>query len=136
MNNKNIFWGILSSLLLACLLLPGCAHDTSNCWREYKLFCGASSKAGDVTQEQWLDFCEKHVSTAFPNGYTSMDATGYWKSGDKPTEREKSRILLILAPPDAKAKIQAIARQYMKQFQQDTVLIVTSNGDAEFVEYQ
>ena len=65
-----------------------------------------------------------------------MDATGYWKSGDKPTEREKSRILLILAPPDAKAKIQAIARQYMKQFQQDTVLIVTSNGDAEFVEYQ
>ena len=126
----------LTSLLIACLLLSGCMHTSNSDWREYKIFCGASSKAGEVTQEQWLDFCEKHVTTAFPNGYTSIDATGYWKSGDKPTEREKSRMLLILAPADAQAKVQAIARQYLKRFQQDAVLIVTSNGSAEFVEYQ
>ena len=127
---------ILSSLLIACLLLASCINTSNSNWREYKVFCGASSKAGEVTQVQWLDFCEKHVSPAFPNGYTSMDATGYWKSGDKPTEREKSRILLILAPADAQSKVQTIARQYMKLFQQEAVLIVTSNGKAEFVEYQ
>ncbi len=126
----------LTSLLIACLLLSGCMHTSNSEWREYKIFCGASSKAGEVTQEQWLDFCEKHVTTAFPNGYTSIDATGYWKSGDKPTEREKSRMLLILAPAAAQAKVQAIARQYLKRFQQDAVLIVTSNGSAEFIEYQ
>ncbi|MBR6372793.1 MAG: DUF3574 domain-containing protein [Victivallales bacterium] len=126
----------LTSLLIACLLLSGCMHTSNSEWREYKIFCGSSSKAGEVTQEQWLDFCEKHVTTAFPDGYTSIDATGYWKSGDKPTEREKSRMLLILAPADAQAKVQAIARQYLKRFQQDAVLIVTSNGSAEFVEYQ
>ena len=130
MNNKYF----LTSLLIACLLLAGCIHTSSSNWREYKVFCGASTKAGEVTQEQWLDFCEKHVSTAFPNGYTSIDATGYWKSGDKPTEREKSRILLIVAPANAQAKVQAIARQYLKLFQQEAVLIVTSNGTAEFVE--
>ena len=50
------------------------------------------------------------------------------------TERENSRVLLIVAPADAKDKVLTIARRYREQFQQEAVLVVTSAGDAIFVE--
>ena len=125
---------MLSCLLGVCVAVSGCMHCANVGWREYKVFCGMSFKGGEVSEEAWRRFCDEHVTTAFPDGYTSIEATGCWKGSATTTERENSRVLLIVAPADAKDKVMAIARQYRKQFQQEAVLVVTSVGDALFVE--
>jgi len=124
----------LLSCLLVCLALSGCAHRRNDGWREYKVFCGMSFKDGEVTEAEWQQFCDEHVTAAFPDGYTSFEATGYWKGKDANTLQENSRILLIVAPADAKDKVVALARKYRELFQQEAVLVVNSAGEALFVE--
>ena len=139
MNPRKVLSGLVTGLLLPCLLvtcltLSSCVHHMDSGWREYKVFCGMSFKDGEVTEADWQDFCDKHVTTAFPDGYTSFEATGYWKGSATTTTRENSRVLHIIAPIDAKDKVLAIARQYRKQFHQEAVLVMTSVGEALFVE--
>ncbi len=126
-----LFW---ICVLAVCLSLSGCVHCRDAGWREYKVFCGMSFKGGEVTEADWRRFCDEHVTTAFPDGYTSFEATGYWKGNGDTTARENSRVLLIVAPADAKDKVLVIARQYREKFQQEAVLVVTSAGDTIFVE--
>jgi hypothetical protein len=121
-------------LLAACLVLCGCAHCPDNAWYEYKVFCGMSNQEGEITEADWRRFCDECVTTAFPDGYTSLEATGYWKGNGSETARETSRILLVIAPAEAKSKVLDIARQYREQFQQESVLVVSSPGEAIFVE--
>ena len=128
----------LLNLLIPCLLMislafTGCVHCTNDGWREYKIFCGMSYKDGEVTEVDWRRFCDEHVTTAFPDGYTSMEAIGYWKGNATTTERENSRVLLIIAPADAKDKLLSIAKKYCEIFNQEAVLVVTSAGEAIFV---
>ena len=49
------------------------------------------------------------------------------------TERENSRVLLIVAPADAKDKVMTIAKKYCEMFEQEAVLVLTSTGEAIFV---
>jgi hypothetical protein len=126
--------GGLSCLLALCLASLGCVHRVDGGWREFKVFCGMSYQGGEVTEADWRRFCDEHVTTAFPDGYTSLEATGYWKGGGKTTEREHSRVLVIVAPADAKDKVLSVARKYRQQFHQEAVLVMTSVGDAIFVE--
>ena len=125
---------LLPIALCVCLVLFGCIHSTSSDWREYKIFCGMSGQNGDVTEADWRRFCDEHVTTAFPDGYTSFEAIGYWKGSANTTARENSRVLLIVAPADAKGKVLSIAKQYREQFHQEAVLVMTSQGEAIFVE--
>ena len=92
-----------------------------------------SSKNSEITEADWQRFCDEHVTTAFPDGYTSMEAIGHWKGGGNVTERENSRVLLIVAPADAKDKVMAIAKKYCEMFEQEAVLVLTSTGEAIFV---
>lgn len=124
----------LLSCLFVCLALSGCVHNRNDGWREYKVFCGMSFQEGEVTEAEWQRFCDEHVTAAFPDGYTSFEATGYWKDRGATTARENSRILFIVAPADAKDKVVALARKYRELFQQEAVLVVTSAGEALFVE--
>ncbi len=133
-NSGSIVWLFGTCIFAVCLALTGCVHHRYAGWREYKVFCGMSFKDGEVTEVDWRHFCDEHVTTAFPDGYTSFEAIGYWKGNGDTTARENSRVLFIVAPADAKDKVLTIARQYRKQFQQEAVLVVTSAGDVIFVE--
>ena len=129
---------LLNGLMFPCLLgvslaIAGCIHCRDAGWREYKVFCGMSFQGGEVTEEEWQRFCNEQVTRRFPDGYTAFEATGYWKGGAANTIRESSRVLLIVAPADAKDKVFAIAREYRKQFHQEAVLVMTSGGDVVFV---
>jgi hypothetical protein len=125
----------VSLLLAACPLLAGCFHAVQDDWREYRIFCGMTRSDGAVSETEWERFCEEYVTTEFPDGYTALRATGYWKSdGDSAAMREDARIIVVLAPSGAEDKIRRIARQYGRLFQQEAVLIATSPADAEFVE--
>ena len=121
------------ALLAACLLFCGCASKQA-AWREYKVFCGMSSRNGEVSEKAWEDFCKRYVSAAFPDGYTVVEATGYWKSASAGTEKERSKVILILAPVDARPKVLSFADQYRKQFAQEAVLISTSEVKTDFVQ--
>ena len=131
---RSHFVPCLACLLAICLAFTGCVLRGDAGWREYKVFCGMSFKDGEVTEEDWRHFCDECVTTAFPDGYTSFEATGYWKGSAATTSRENARVLLIVAPADAKEKVLTIARQYREQFQQEAVLVVDAAGDAVFVE--
>jgi hypothetical protein len=115
-------------LLLCGVLLSSCAAGKVSAWREYKVFCGMSSKNGEVSEAAWKRFCDKHVSAAFPDGYTVLDATGYWR-----TAKERSKVILIVAPADAREKVLSVAKQYRKEFNQSAVLISCSESETVVV---
>ena len=120
-------------LCLALCLLSGCAGNDTAAWREYKVLCGMSSKNGEVSEDAWKRFCDKHVSAAFPDGYTVLDATGYWRSGQNATAKERSKVILVIAPADAREKVLSVARQFQKEFSQEFVLISSSDAEVEVV---
>ena len=129
------FRGIALAVLLAIsLAFIGCAHVQPPAWREYKVFCGMSGQNGDMTEADWRRFCDEHVTTAFPDGYTSFEAIGYWKGSATSTAQENSRMHLIVAPAEAKGKVLLLARKYRELFHQEAVLVVTSPSNAIFVE--
>ena len=120
-------------LFAACLLLTGCFCASRGDWREYRIFCGMSHSDGIVPDAEWEEFCDKYVTAEFPDGYTTMRATGYWKSEEtSATIREETRVIVVLAPSDAKEKVRRIAQQYRRIFNQEAVLIVTTPADVTF----
>ena len=121
------------SLIAACLLFSGCAVKQDIAWQEYKVYCGMSSRNGEVSEDAWQHFCDRHVSAAFPDGYTVIDAAGYWRSGSNVSEKERSKIILIVAPTDVREKVHSVARQYQEQFHQEAVLVSCSDAQADFV---
>ncbi len=123
----------VAALLLCAMLLTGCVVGNASAWREYKVLCGMSSKNGEVSEDAWKRFCDKHVSAAFPDGYTVLDATGYWRSGQNATAKERSKVILVIAPADAREKVLSVARQFQKEFSQEFVLISSSDAEMEVV---
>ena len=126
---------LFSFLLAASLLLTGCCCASREDWREYRIFCGMSHNGGTVSEAEWERFCEDYVTAEFPDGYTTLKATGYWKPDGAPVAmREDSCIIVVLAPSDAKEKVRRIARRYRQVFHQESVLIVASPADTEFAD--
>ena len=124
----------IGALLMCAMLLTGCvAGNNASSGREYKVLCGLSSKNGEVSEDAWKRFCDKHVSAAFPDGYTVLDATGYWRSGQNATAKERSKVILVIAPADAREKVLSVARQFQKEFSQEFVLISSSDAEVEGV---
>ena len=124
---------IIFYFLLYGGLLSGCAAGKVSVWREYKVYCGMSLKKGEVSESAWKRFCDRHVSAAFPDGYTVLDATGYWRSGPDAAAKERSKVILISAPAAAREKVLSVAKQYRKDFDQDAVLISTSEAETVVV---
>ena len=123
----------LCGLLLCGALLSGCAAGNAPAWREYKVFCGMSSKNGEVSEDAWKRFCDKHVSAAFPDGYTVLDAAGYWRSDPDTTARENAKVILIVAPACDRGKVLTVAQRYREEFGQEAVLISASDAETEVV---
>ena len=123
----------VAALLLCAMLLTGCVTGNASAWREYKVFCGLSSKNGEVSEAAWSRFCDQYVSAAFPDGYTVLDASGYWRSGSDLTAKERSKVILIVAPASAKEKVLLLARQFRHEFVQNAVLVSCSGIEADLV---
>ncbi len=120
-------------LVLAVLLLAGCQGGQ---WREYRIFCGQAMENGarEVSPQEWERFCDEVVAPEFPDGFTVCDASGRWLQEGKIPVREKTKILLILAPGDNRTReaIDRIAARYRERFRQESVLIVRQDADVAF----
>jgi hypothetical protein len=114
----------LRDVLLAALLLAGCAGNTLPC-REMlraELFFGRN--AGGVlrvSDAEWRDFAAGPLSARFP-GFTVVDTTGFWQR-----EEEPSKVVLVIAEnsPATRAALIEVANEYKRRFAQESVLLAT-----------
>ncbi len=65
-------------------------------WHETSLFLGRGiNTGGEVSEADWYRFLSKTVVPNFPDGFSVVDANGFWNNAGT-TEHEKSKILIIL----------------------------------------
>ena len=121
----------LPIVLLATLLLAGCAGDTLPC-REMlrtELFFGRNAGGAlRVSDAEWRDFVVGSLSARFPS-FTVLDATGFWQR-----EEEPSKLVLVIAEnsPATRAALIDVADEYKRRFAQEAVLIATTPTCAAF----
>ena len=127
--------------MLACLALvlltSACANtDTAECpedtdaFVEYRLFMGRSNQTGEVVDDAaWAAFLEDTVTPRFPDGLTVLDARGQWRGSDGVILKERSKVLIVLAPPgeDKMALTREVSDEYKRRFGQEAVLRVVED---------
>lgn len=109
--------------------------DEGDEWVEYQLFMGRNAGSEEiVTDEAWSTFLADTVTPRFPDGLTVLDANGQWRGSDDEILRERSKVLLILAPPGDESfrLINEISDEYSSQFRQDSVLVTTKDACVSF----
>ncbi len=101
-----------------------------------QLFFGRSVPGRlEVTDREWRQFAAKILSRFFRNGFTDYDGVGQWRNPKTGAiEREKSKVVLVVAPDDAEfhQAILAVSSAYRGQFRQRSVGVVTSGACAAF----
>ena len=142
--DKRKTW-IIAILLLATLCLPGCTaqvrlRDASiisygDPLVKTELLFGLSKPDGTVvTQAEWQDFVDSHVTPRFKEGFTVMDAAGQWMLHSGSVIREKSKVVMILHKGNQETDrlIEEIRREYKVRFEQESVLRITSSTSVSF----
>ncbi|MGW0651590.1 DUF3574 domain-containing protein [Streptomyces umbrinus] len=105
---------------------------------ETRLFFGTERPDGGpaVTDGQFMDFVDRQVTPAFPDGLTVQDGRGQWRDRNGVIERERSYELILLYPVGrAKAAdpgIERIRDAYEKEFGQEAVARLDEPTRADF----
>ena len=125
---------ILTFLVLAGMMLAACTVSTAPAcpegadqWMKYQLFMGRSNQTGEVVDDAaWAMFLEDTVTPRFPDGLTAYDARGQWRDSAGQIKKERTKVLVILAPPgeDGLRLIGEISDEYKRRFSQQSVLQV------------
>jgi hypothetical protein len=93
-----------------------------------ELYFGTAMPDGVVTEEQFTQFIDEHVTPRFPDGLTLLKADGQFRGEDGTVIKERSFVLVLLYPYDTFAdgsqRIERIRTLYKRQFNQQSVLRV------------
>jgi hypothetical protein len=118
------------------------AEATHASWPGFRaeLYFGLSRPArGDapattITDAEFQQFVDTVIVPRFPDGFTILPATGYWRDSSA-SKSEPSRIVIIFHPDSATAhaRIKEIARAYNRQFDQQAVLLAYSTARVDFI---
>lgn len=133
----------LTAAALAVLLTApvALAQDAPACpegWQafhEHRLFFGRNQGDQEVVSDAaWRVFLEDEITARFPDGLTVLDAHGQWRGSTGTLTRERSKLVLVLATPDADAlaRTDAIVQAYRTTFGQESVLRVVEPVCARF----
>lgn len=123
---------LISSLALA---LSACAFSdritcpgNGNSSIQDTLYFGTAKPGGHVTADQWTGFLNSSVSPRFPEGFTTWNASGQWRSAQGQIIREPTLVLNIIHPDNeaSSRSIQEIMQNYSYRFHQEAVLRLTS----------
>jgi hypothetical protein len=88
-----------------------------------------------VTERLWSQFLAQEITPRFPDGLTVIDGSGQSRDAARSRiEREKSKIVIIVAAADAQAyeRIDAVVAAYKRRFQQRSVGVLTRPVCAAF----
>ena len=123
-------------LIALVLLCSGCATTPPRCPVGRKpavnelIYFGTATPDGVVSAEDWEGFLRDVVTPRFPQGLSTWEAAGQWRSADGSLTREASHVLNLVHPADKKseAAVQVIVNEYKRQFRQEAVLRVTADS--------
>ena len=123
---------LVCGLCLVVAVVSGCSGtrplscpEGTERWVEYQMFMGRGGPDGEVVDDAaWDTFLDEAVTPRFPDGLTALDGRGQYRGSDGLIKKERSKLLVILAPPggDAKQRLDQIALQYKVEFDQEAVL--------------
>jgi hypothetical protein len=100
-----------------------------------ELFFGLSKPDGEVTEKNFQQFLEDHITPRFPDGLTVVTGLGQFRNARGTIIQERSKIVIVLYPPhEAKAsgRIEQIREEYKALFQQESVLRADSRECVSF----
>jgi hypothetical protein len=121
---------LMTFALLGILLLQGCTniYRNNDDFVQTELYFGQSSVNREITPKQWQNFVDKSIAINFKEGFTIFDAYGQWMYEPNKISREKMKIVLILHKNNSQTdiKIKQVIKEYKKQFDQLSVLCVTT----------
>ncbi|MGQ0557509.1 MAG: DUF3574 domain-containing protein [Nitrospiraceae bacterium] len=105
-----------------------CSGDGRTATQEV-LYFGTDTPSGHVTPEEWTQFLSETVTPRFPEGFSTWQASGQWRSASGEVIREPSYVLSLVHPDDPAPNkaVQEIIASYKSRFQQEAVLRVRSH---------
>ena len=129
--------------LIAVLFLTGCVTAAgppcpggARPQLRAELIFGRGLKAGgEVSEGAWRRFLDREVTPRFPDGFTVLDARGQWRGpGAAKIVRERSKVLVVAMPEDVagRARLDAIAAAYKRDFNQESVVGIVAPGCVSF----
>ena len=113
---------------------PTCP-DGADPWVKYELFMGRGNQSGEVVDDAaWNAFLGDTVTPRFPDGLTVLDARGQWRDSEGLIGNERSKLLVILAPPGGAETrlIDEVTGEYKRRFGQESVLKVVYDACVSF----
>lgn len=138
---------IARRFLVLLLLSVGCEARRGvglppvvNEWVRTELFFGLTKPGGGrVTEEEWRQFLDESVTPRFPGGLTAMRATGWYRGVDDGKLHEEPAAVLVILNPAGEcgnatdAKIRELTAEYIRKFEQESVLRSDSLVTASFL---
>ena len=123
-----VFLALAGMMVAACTVTtaPACPEGADR-FVKYQFFMGRSNQSGEVVDDAaWAMFLGDTVTSRFPDGLTVFDARGQWRDSEGQIKKERTKVLVILAPPgeDGLRLIGEISDEYKRRFGQDSVLQV------------
>ncbi len=135
MNMRNRYWTWVKALFLLMSLVGCGAMHANQCGDDGRtatqelLYFGTDMPSGHVTPEEWTQFLSEMVTPRFPEGFSSWQASGQWRSASGEVIREPSYVLSLVHPDDPvpNKAVQEIIASYKMRFRQEAVLRVKSH---------
>lgn len=127
--------------LLLCLALQSCSgipgpdcHPPAQTAVLDSLYFGTAKPAGMVSQTDWTGFLEQVVTPGFPQGLTTWEVFGQWRTTEGSLHKESSHLLQLVHPdtPEAEGAVIELMQRYKTEFQQEAVLRVRSEVCVSF----
>lgn len=109
-------------------LEPAASLNITNILSQDELYFGRTRPRGEVSEEEFQTFLRTVVTPRFPDGLTVVNANGQFRGSAGEIIREKTKLVILIHPntQDKNRAIQEIIDKYKAQFQQESVLRVTS----------
>ena len=133
---------VLVCAALALMLAVACSDtdapacpDGADPWVKYELYMGRGNQSGEVVDDAaWDAFLADTVTPRFPDGLTVLDARGQWRDSEGLISRERSKLLVVLAPPGGGEMrlIDEVTDEYKRRFGQESVLRVVYDACVSF----
>jgi hypothetical protein len=126
-----LFTGSVGSLRDVQAQLPVAPADSlsrTDIFIQDELYFGRSRTKGIISEAEFQKFLDTEITPLFPDGLTVIDANGQFRNRAGIIIKEPTKILVLIYP-NSREKTQAIQNiinLYKSQFQQESVLRVTS----------
>jgi hypothetical protein len=121
---------LLSIALTACQTLsPRSCLPGQQAAVQEQIYFGTQTPTGHVTAEEWNQFLGESVTPRFPQGFTTWQASGQWRSESGGIVREPSYVLSLVHPAGSSddAAIGELIATYKTRFKQEAVLQIRAN---------